>query len=73
MANKKNPTVSLRLPEDLLRRLIVLSEAEGRTLNNEIAMLARNAIAYHERARGKLDTKRIAAVDLSLYCEESAE
>ena len=70
MANKKQPTVRLRLSEDVLRRLILLSELEGRSLNNELTMLARNAIAYHERARGKLDTKALAALDLSEYYEE---
>lgn len=69
MASKKQPTVRLRLSEDILRRLILLSEVEGRSLNNELTMLARNAIAYHERARGKLDTKALAALDLSEYYE----
>ncbi|MBO5899048.1 MAG: hypothetical protein J6R04_08560 [Clostridia bacterium] len=67
MANKKQPTVRLRMQEDLLRRLILLSELEGRSLSNQIAMLARNAVAYHERAKGKLDTKKLAALDLSEY------
>ena len=72
MANKKQPTVKLRLQEDLLRRLLLLSELEGRSLNNQISMLARNAVAYHERARGKLDTKKLAALDLSEYYEDDA-
>ena len=70
MANKKQPTVRLRLSEDVLRRLILVSNIEGRTLNNELTLLARNAIAYHERARGKLDTKALAALDLSEYYTE---
>ena len=70
MANKKQPVVRVRVPEDLLRRLILLSELEGRSLNNQLTMLARNAVAYHERARGKLDTKRLCAIDLTPYYEE---
>lgn len=70
MASKKQPTVRVRIPDDLLRRLILLSELEGRSLNNQLTMLARNAVAYHERARGKLDTKRLSAIDLSAYYEE---
>lgn len=73
MANKKQPVVKLRIQEDLLRRLIVMSEMEGRSLNNQITMLARNAVAYHERAKGKLDTKAIAAVDLSEFFDEETE
>lgn len=73
MANKKQPVVKLRMQEDLLRRLIVMSELEGRSLNNQITMLARNAVSYHERAKGKLDTKAIAAVDLSEFFDEEDE
>ena len=67
MASKKQYTVPVRMPEELLRKLLLLCEKEGRTLNNEITMLARNAIAYHERAKGGLDTRAAAAIDLSLY------
>ena len=73
MANKKQPVLKVRLQEDLLRRLLLLSELEGRSLNNQITMLARNAVAYHERARGKLDTKALAALDLSVYYNEDGE
>ncbi len=67
MASKKQYTVPVRMPEELLRKLLLLCEKEGRSLNNEIAMLARNAVAYHERAKGGLDAKAAAALDLSPY------
>ena len=73
MANKKQPVVQVRIQEDLLRRLIVMCEAEGRSLNNQISMLARNAVAYHERAKGKLDSKALAAVDLSEFFDEQEQ
>ena len=73
MAAKKQPVVQVRIQEDLLRRLIVMCEAEGRSLNNQINMLARNAVAYHERAKGKFDTKALAAVDLSEFCDEQEQ
>jgi hypothetical protein len=73
MAAKKQPVVQVKMQEDLLRRLIVMCEAEGRSLNNQINMLARNAVAYHERAKGKFDTKALAAVDLSEFFEEEKE
>ncbi len=73
MASKKQPVLKVRMQEDLLRRLIVMSEVEGRSLSNQIALLARNAVAYHERAKGKLDAKAIAAVDLSEFFEEENE
>ena len=67
MGVKKQYTVPVRMPEDLLRKLLLLCEKEGRSLNNEIAMLARNAIAYHERAKGGLDARAAAAIDISPY------
>ena len=67
MGVKKQYTVPVRMPEDLLRKLLLLCEKEGRSLNNEIAMLARNAIAYHERAKGGLDARAAAAIDISSY------
>ena len=73
MANKKQPVVKVKMQEDLLRRLVVMSEIEGRSINNQITMLVRNAVAYHERAKGKLDTKAISAVDLSEFLEEESE
>ena len=73
MANKKQPVVQVRMQEDLLRRLIVMCEAEGRSLNNQINMLARNAVAYHERAKGKLDSNALAAVDLSEFFDEQEQ
>ena len=73
MANKKQPVVQVRMQEDLLRRLIVMCEAEGRSLNNQINMLARNAVAYHERAKGKFDAKALAAVELGEFLEQENE
>jgi hypothetical protein len=73
MANKQQPTVRIRMQEDLLRRLLLLCELEGRSPNNQITMLVRNAVAYHERAKGKLDTKKLAALDLSEYYDANED
>ena len=73
MAGKRQPVVKVRMQEDLLRRLIVMSDLEGRSVNNQINMLVRNAVAYHERAKGKLDSKALAAVDLGEFFEEETE
>ena len=70
MASKKHYTIPVRMPEDLLRKLLLLCEKEGRSLNNEIAMLARNAIAYHVRAKGGLAARAAAAIDISAYEEK---
>ena len=52
---KESCHFDLRLSEDLLRRLVVISEAEGRTPNNTMLLMLRNYISYFERAKGKLE------------------
>ena len=44
--NSLGTDLTVRLPEDVLRKLIYISEAEGRTPNNHILMLLRNNIQY---------------------------
>jgi hypothetical protein len=69
---KESCHFDLRLSEDLLRKLVVISEAEGRTPNNTMLLMLRNYISYFERAKGKLDPAKLRAVDLDaiLSCAE---
>ena len=70
----KNQTeLTVRLPEDVLRKLIYISEAEGRTPNNHILMLLRNNIQYFERAKGRMDQAKLAAYDLTPYLTDEEE
>ena len=64
---KNQPEITIRIPEDLLRKLLYVANAEGRSPNNHILMLLRNNVQYFERAKGKIDTKKLAAIDLSEY------
>lgn len=51
----KNQTeLTLRLPDDLLQKLLYIAEAEGRTPNNHIILLLRKNIEYFERTKGKI-------------------
>jgi len=61
---KESCHFDLRLSEDLLRKLVVISEAEGRTPNNTMLLMLRNYISYFERTKGKLDPAKLRAVDL---------
>ena len=61
---KESCHFDLRLSEDLLRRLIVISEAEGRSPHNTMLLMLRNYISYFERAKGKLDPAKLRAVDI---------
>ncbi len=53
MKNQKN--LNVRISEDLLAKLAYVSEKEGRTLNNQFLLLARNSVAYFEKTHGKIE------------------
>ena len=59
---KKQTEMTLRLPEDVMRKLLYISEAEGRTPNNHILMLLRNNIQYFERAKGHIPQAALQAI-----------
>ena len=67
---KNQPEMTLRIPEDLLRKLLYVSNAEGRTPNNHIIMLLRNNVQYFERAKGRIDQAALRAIDLSEFEKE---
>ena len=64
---KNQPEMNLRIPEDILRKLLYVCKAEGRSPNNHILMLLRNNIQYFERAKGRIDPAAIRDIDLSEY------
>ena len=66
-SQKPTPEITVKLSEELARKLIVICEAEGRTPNNQFLFMLRNNIQYFERTKGKIDAKRLSAVDLSPY------
>ncbi len=67
---KQTYTVPVRLSEELLRKLIYISEAEGRSVNNQFTLLLRNNIQYFERAKGRIDPAALRAIDISPYSGE---
>ena len=68
---KQTYDVPVRLSEDLLRRLIYISEAEGRTPNNQFLLLLRNSIQYFERTKGRINPAELAKIDISAYLPDS--
>lgn len=70
---KSQPEMTLRIPEDLLRKLLYVSQAEGRSPNNHILMLLRNNVQYFERAKGRMDAAKLREIDISEYLTEDAE
>ena len=61
---KNQPELNLRIPEDVLRKLLYIANAEGRSPNNHILMLLRNNIQYFERAKGKFDPAKLRDIDI---------
>ena len=68
--SKNQPEVTLRIPEDLLRKLLYVSQVEGRSPNNHILMLLRNNVQYFERAKGRMDPAKLRDLDVSEYLKE---
>ena len=70
---KNQPEITVRLSEDLLRKLIYVSEAEGRTPNNQFIFMLRNNIQYFERTKGRIDQQKLNAIDISEYLSEKEQ
>ena len=70
---KTQPEMTLRIPDDLLRKLLYVSSAEGRSPNNHILMLLRNNVQYFERAKGRIKPADLQKLDLSEYYSEDPE
>ena len=70
---KVQKEVTLRIPEEDLRKLIYVSGAEGRTPNNHLLLLLRNNVQYFERAKGRIDQKELREIDLSEYTPKSTQ
>ena len=67
---KNQPEITVRIPEDLLRKLLYVSSAEGRSPNNHIIMLLRNNVQYFERAKGRIDPAALRQIDISEFEKE---
>lgn len=52
-----------------MRKLLYISECEGRTPNNQFLFMLRNNIQYFERTKGKFDPKKLSEIDISEYTE----
>lgn len=58
---KNQKSVSVRISEELLGKLAFVSEKEGRSLNNQFLLMARNSVAYFEKTHGKISVKEAEA------------
>ena len=67
---KQTYTVPVRLSEDLLRKLIYISEAEGRNPQSQFTLMLRNTIQYYERAKSKIPASELAKIDITPYMDK---
>ena len=70
---KQSYTVPVRLSEDLLRKLIYISEAEGRTPQAQFTLMLRNTIQYHERAKSKIPPAELSKIDITPYMDKAPD
>ena len=68
---KNQNEIKVRLSDELIRKLIYISEAEGRTPNNQFTFMLRNNIQYFERTKGKIDQSKLNSVDISEFEAEN--
>ena len=59
--------IEIRMSEDLMRKLAVISKKEGRSINNQFLFLLRNNIQYFERTHGRLTSAELAEEDITEY------
>ena len=52
---KAKAAFTVRIDEELYRKLLVVSAGEGTSLNNHMLHLIRTNVAYYERVHGKID------------------
>ena len=69
----KTPEVNVRLSEELLKKLMYVSAAEKRTLNNQFLFMIRNNIQYFEKTKGRIDPQKLRDIDISEYVSEENE
>jgi len=51
-------SLSIRIEEDMLNKLHVVSDYEGRSANSQIIILIRNSIEEYEEKHGAIEVKK---------------
>lgn len=70
---KNQYTVKVNLSEELLRKLLYISEKENRTPNNQFTFMLRNNIQYFERTKGRITPADLKSVDITPYTDEDGD
>ncbi len=70
---KNGYSIEVKLSEDLLRKLLYVSEAEHRTPSAQFNFMLRNNIAYFEKTKGRISDAELRKIDLSAYKTDDKE
>lgn len=60
MGQKSKVVFSVRMDEEMYKKMLGVANFDGLDLNNHILHLVRTNIAYHERIHGKIDVSKIS-------------
>lgn len=59
MPQKNKVSFSVRIDEELYRKMLGVAAAEGRDMNNHLLHLIRTNVQYYERIHGSVDISKI--------------
>ncbi len=64
---------TIRISGELLEKLAYVAKSEGRTLNNQFLLMARNSVAYFERTKGKITPDKLKELDIKKELETKSD
>ena len=67
---KNGYSIEVKLSEELLRKLLYVSEAEHRTPSAQFQLMLRNNIAYFEKTKGRIPEAALRELDVTPYREQ---
>ena len=70
---KKTFDIKIKFNEQDARKLAIVAEKEGMTIEKLLVFLARQKISYFERTKGRISPETLKKVDISAYCEDKEE
>lgn len=56
--------ITLKMSEEMMRKFLFVSEAEGRTPNNQFLFMLRNNVAYYEKTKGKIKPEMLKKYEI---------
>ncbi|MGN1047378.1 MAG: hypothetical protein ACI4QZ_02100 [Eubacteriales bacterium] len=67
---KNECEVTFRLSADMMKKLLFVAKAEGRTINNQFLFMLRGNTSYYEKTKGKIKPQELDAIDISEFIRE---